>query len=266
MIFDTHAHYDDEAFDIDRKELLSGLKNSGIERIVNIGADLKSCKTTLQLSREYDYIYAALGIHPSSVKELNEENFKHLAELCRENSIMGRGKVVAIGETGLDYNFNEWNTCSEAEQKIWFERHIELAKEINLPLVVHSRDAAKDTYDVMKACDAAAAGGIVHCYAYSKEMARDFFDMGFYFGIGGVVTFKNAKKLKEVVEYLPLNRIVLETDCPYLSPEPYRGKRNYSLNLMLVAEKIAELKGITKEEVITATADNAYKVYGMIRE
>lgn len=263
MIFDTHAHYDDEAFDIDRNELLSGMKNSGIERIVNIGADLKSCKTTLALSGEYDFIYAALGVHPSGVGELNEEKFRWLAKVCKDNSLKSGGKVVAIGETGLDYNFGEWNTCDEKEQKLWFERHIELAKELHLPLVVHSRDAAKDTYDVMKACNAGEAGGIVHCYAYSKEMAGDFLNMGFYFGIGGVVTFKNAKKLKEVVEYLPMDRIVLETDCPYLSPEPYRGKRNNSLNLQFVAAKIAELKALTKEEVIQITGENAYRVYGM---
>lgn len=263
MIFDTHTHYDDEAFDHDRRELLLGMKGNGIGTIVNVGASIESSKTTLALSQEYSFIYAAIGVHPSETEELNEELFDWLKETARGHSVRSGGKVVAIGEIGLDYYWNNEDEPDRRMQKKWFERQIELAKEVRLPIIVHSREAAKDTYDIMAAAHAGEAGGIVHCYSYSRELARDFLNMGFSFGIGGVLTFKNARKLKEVVEYLPLESILLETDCPYLAPVPNRGKRNSSLNLPYVVQAISEIKGIEQEQIIEATENNAKKLFGL---
>ena len=169
---------------------------------------------------------------------------------------------MAVGEIGLDYY---WDEPAREIQKKWFERQIALAREVKLPMIVHSRDAAQDTLEVLKAGNAQEVGGVIHCFSYGIEMAREYLDMGFYIGIGGVVTFKNAKKLKEVAEYVPLDRILLETDCPYMAPEPHRGKRNSSLYLPHVAEKIAQIKGVSTEEVCRATLENAKKMYGINR-
>ena len=253
-IFDTHAHYDDKAFDKDRKDLLMALPEQGITRVVNIGASLDSCRRTIMLAEKYDYIYAALGVHPGETAELNETEFERLKEMCLQK------KCVAVGEIGLDYY---WDEPDRETQKKWFARQLDLAREIHLPVVIHSRDAAKDTVDIMKAEKAADIGGVIHCYSYTKEMAKIFLNMGFYFGIGGVLTFKNAKKLKETVEYLPMERIVLETDCPYLAPVPYRGERNSSLNLPYIISALAEIKGISEEEVRKVTWENGMRLYGM---
>lgn len=252
MIFDTHAHYDDEAFDEDRGILLSSMKSSGIGNIVNIGADMKSSQVSIELANEYDFIYAAVGVHPSEVEELTDE---HMDELEKWAAL---DKVVAIGEIGLDYHYPD---TDKVLQKKWFVKQLEVAAKVKLPVVIHSRDAAKDTLDIMKEHKADEIGGVVHCYSYGVEMAREYLDMGYYFGIGGVVTFTNSKKLKEVVSYLPLDKIVLETDCPYLSPVPNRGKRNSSLNLPYVVSAIADIKQISEEEVIEATTKNAFDLY-----
>lgn len=252
MIFDTHAHYDDEAFNEDREELLSGMREQGIEKIVNIGAGFESNEITLELARKYDFIKAAFGIHPEFADKLNEENFKRIEELCRLD------ECVAVGEIGLDYY---WPEPDPALQKPWFERQMDLAKRIGKPIVVHSRDAAQDTYEMMKSAGARDIGGVIHCFSYSKEMAKQFIDMNFFIGIGGVLTFKNSRKLKEVVEYIPLEHMVLETDCPYLAPVPFRGKRNSSLLLPHVVDAISEIKGISRQEVEQVTWDNAHKLY-----
>lgn len=252
MIFDSHTHYDDKAFCNDREILLNSMKENGIEYIVNIGADIASVKTTIKLTEQYDFIYGAVGIHPNSVMELSEEKFSWLKKQCQ------RSKVAAVGEIGLDYY---WDEPDRMIQKEWFARQIQLAKEVKLPIVVHSRDAAKDTYDIMKAERAEETEGVIHCFSYSKEIARDYLNMGYYFGIGGVITFPNAKKLKEAVEYIPLERIVIETDCPYLAPVPNRGKRNSSLNLPYVIEAIARIKNKEKEEVEAVTMQNAKNLY-----
>lgn len=252
MIFDTHAHYDDEAFDEDRDELLSSMAAQGIAKIVNIGSSFEANQKTLKLAQEYDFIKAAFGIHPEFADQLNEENFKRIEELCRLD------ECVAVGEIGLDCY---WPEPDVSIQKPWFERQMDLARRIGKPIVVHSRDAAQETYEMMKAAGAGDIGGVVHCFSYSKEMARLFVDMGFYIGVGGVITFKNGKKLKEVVEYIPLEHIVLETDCPYLAPVPFRGKRNSSLLLPHVVEVISEIKGISREEVEHITWNNAHKLY-----
>lgn len=252
MIFDTHAHYDDEAFDEDREDILSSLKANNISYVTNIGASMASSRMSLDLAKKYNFIFAAIGVHPNEVEELDEAKIEWL----RENA--SHSKVVAIGEIGLDYY---WNEPSADIQKKWFERQLDLAREVKLPVVIHSRDAAKDTMDIMKYKKAQEIGGVIHCYSYHKEQAKEYLDMGFYFGIGGVVTFNNAKKLREVVEFLPMDRIVLETDAPYLSPVPNRGKRNSSLNLPYVVKEIAGIKGISEKEVIDITRVNAKTLY-----
>lgn len=252
MIFDTHAHYDDEAFEEDREELLLSMKEHGIGKIVNVGASLSSNEKTLEIVQKYDFMKAAFGIHPNDADKLHENNFKRIEALCR------REDCVAVGEIGMDYY---WKDTNPYIQKIWFERQLELAKELGKPVIIHSRDAAQDTYDIMKAVKAEEIGGVIHCFSYSREMAKLFMDMNFFIGIGGVVTFNNGKKLKEVVEYVPMDRIVLETDCPYLTPVPFRGKRNSSLMLTYVVDAISTIKGISKEEVERITWENAHTLY-----
>lgn len=252
MIFESHAHYDDEAFEEDRESLLKSLREHGIDQVVNVGASLESCRATLGLMEKYPFIYGAMGVHPSETGELNEDNFKWLRQQCSVD------KVVAVGEIGLDYH---WKEPEEKVQKYWFERQLMLAREVGLPVIIHSRDAARDTLDLMQALHGEETGGVVHCFSYTKEIARAYLDMDYYFGIGGVITFQNAKKLKEAVAYIPLEKILLETDSPYLAPEPNRGRRNSSLNLPYVARAIAELKGITYEEVVEVTQKNAQRLF-----
>ena len=252
MIFDTHAHYDDEQFDEDRDELLASMQACGVEAVTNIGASLATSQNTIELTKKYPFVYGAIGVHPNEVEDLNEDGIAWL----KENS--GLPKIVAVGEIGLDYYLDE---PGREVQKKWFLRQLELAREVKLPVVIHSRDAAKDTLDIMKSFHAENLGGVIHCFSYTKEMAREYLNMGFFLGIGGVVTFKNAKKLKEVVEYMPMEQMVLETDCPYLSPVPNRGKRNSSLNLPYVVEEVARLKGISVDEVIEITNRNAKTMY-----
>lgn len=256
MIFETHAHFDDKAFDEDRFELLESMNEHGIGCIVNIGASLDSTRSSIELAEKYNFIYAAAGVHPSDTDELDDENFKWLEEQTRHD------KVVAVGEIGLDYH---WDEPSRDIQQYWFRRQLDLAREVGKPVVIHSREAAKDTMDIMKEMRASDIGGVIHCYSYSLEMAREFVDMGFYIGIGGVVTFKNGKKLQEVAKNIPLDRILLETDCPYLAPEPHRGERNSSLYLPLIAEKIAQLRDIDVDEVISQTSINAKNMYKIWR-
>lgn len=252
MIFETHAHYDDEKFNKDREELLSSMSNHGIGSIVNIGSDMDSVRWTVEAISKYSFMYGAVGVHPSDTANMTEKDIEELREYSRLK------KIVAIGEIGLDYY---WDEPDRSIQKRWFEAQMELARDVNLPVVIHSRDAAKDTKDIMESLRAGDIGGVVHCFSYTKEMAREFLNMGFYIGVGGVITFKNAKVLKETVAYTPMNHIVLETDSPYLSPEPNRGKRNSSLNLSYIAEAIGQIKGISTEEVIAVTEANAKKLY-----
>ena len=252
MIFDTHAHYDDDAFDEDRDELLSGMAAKNVEYIVNVGASMASSKRSIALAEKYPFIYAAVGVHPDEVGELNEEKFNRLREWTKHE------KVKAVGEIGLDYY---WDKEQHDLQKHWFMRQMELAHEVNLPIIVHSREAAKDTLDMIIAAKPLDLSGIIHCYSYSVEQAREYLNMGYYIGIGGVLTFKNAKKLKEVAEYAPLSRIVLETDCPYLAPTPYRGKRNDSSMIAYVAEELAAIKQMPVEEVLRITNENGKKLY-----
>lgn len=253
MIIDTHAHYDDEQFDIDREELLSSLEDGGISAVVNASASVHSWDKILELTKKYSFVYGMIGVHPDEIGELDEESFARMEKLVSDS------KIVAVGEIGLDYY---WDKESHEQQKEWFIRQLNLAREKNLPVNIHSREAAADTFEILKEYGQGLKA-IIHCYSYSKEMALEYVKMGYLIGVGGVVTFKNAKKLKEVVQAVPMEQIVLETDCPYLAPTPYRGKRNSSLYLPYVAEAIAELKGMTAEEVIEKTEENARRFYGI---
>ncbi len=252
MIFESHAHYDDKAFDEDRGQLLNSFWEKGIEYVVNIGSTIDDSKSTIELTKEYPFIYGSIGVHPSECKDMVEDDISWLREKASLD------KIVAIGEVGLDYY---WDNVDKKTQHHWFDRQLALAKEVDLPLVIHSRDAANDTYEMIKSAKIDKNFGVMHCFAYSKEMAKQYIDLGFYIGVGGVVTFKNGRKLKEVVEYIPLESILLETDAPYLSPEPNRGKRNSSLNLKYIARKIAEIKNIEYEEVIETTKNNGKKLF-----
>lgn len=252
MIIESHTHMDDSAFDEDRDSLIMEIKNSGIEYMMNISASLKSIKTSIELAKKYDFIYASVGVHPSESQELNDENFQWLRKQAAFE------KVKAIGEIGLDYY---WQEPEKEIQQYWFREQLKLAHEISLPVIIHSREAAADTYRIMKEENADKLDGVIHCFSYTKETARDYLNWNYYFGIGGVITFQNAKKLKEAVEYIPIENIVLETDSPYLAPIPFRGKRNSSLNLPLIAQAISEIKKIEVEKVIEITRKNTKKLY-----
>ena len=253
MIFESHAHYDSQQFDEDRDELLKSMPENGVGTIINSGANWDSVTEVVELAQKYPYVYAAVGMHPDEVGDLNEERFAYLKSQCQKD------KVVAVGEIGLDYY---WDNESHDVQKKWFIRQLDLARELDLPVIIHSRDAAADTLEIMKE-HGRGLRGVIHCFSYSIELAREYLKMGFYIGIGGVVTFKNGKKLKEIAQEIPLDRILLETDCPYLAPVPVRGKRNSSIYISYIAEEIANLKGISYEEVVAQTEQNGKKLFGI---
>ena len=251
MIFDTHAHYDDKAFDGDREELLEKLFSESVAYIVNQGTDLKLSKYSISLAERYENMYCAVGIHPENITESSIDDIEKIERLA------GHPKAVAIGEIGLDYY---WNIPKEP-QKVIFEKQLILANKLNMPVNIHDREAHGDVLEYLRKYK---PKGILHSFSGSVEMARKIVKLGMYIGIGGVVTFKNARKSVEVVKDIPLERVVLETDCPYLSPVPFRGKRNNSGMIIYTAEKIAEIKNISVEEVLKETCENAKKVYNII--
>lgn len=251
MIFETHAHYEDEAFDADREALLESLPVRGISPVVDVGSSMKTSEQCVALAHQYDFMYAAVGLHPDAAGEATDENMARLEALCRDP------KVIAIGEIGLDYHYEE---PDRAVQKEAFLKQLSLAARLKKPVIIHSRDAEKDTEDSLRAWGV-PVNTELHCYSYSLESAKVFVKMGLYFGIGGALTFKNARKNKEVVKWLPRERILLETDCPYMAPVPVRGTRNSSLNLPYVIKEIAALRGETPEEVETYTAENARRFF-----
>ena len=255
MIFDTHAHYDDRAFDEDREELILSLKDKGIGAVCNVSSSMESLESCRALSDRYDFFYHSVGVHPDDIGELTEDDLSVLEEAASHE------KVVAIGETGLDYY---WDKAERQLQKEWFARQIALAGRLGLPLIVHSRQAQEDTLDVMRAEKADGVGGVMHCFSYDRAAAKTVLDMGFFIGIGGVLTFKNAPELKEVAKLAPIESIVLETDCPYLAPVPFRGKRNDSSHLRYVVETLAQMKGITPQEVEDITWENARRLYRLV--
>ena len=257
MIIDTHAHYDDDRFIPDRDRILGqDLPAGGIGMVINVAADEGSVDTTYELSRKYDHVYAALGIHPSELSNLSEGILDHIRELAKD-----RENVRAIGEIGFDYHGESYD---KEEQEKWFIKQLDLADELNLPVVIHSRGAAADTMRVIEERFGGSKGGIngvIHCFSYALQDAVRYTELGFMIGVGGVVTFKNGKKLKEVVEKIPLDRIVLETDAPYLAPDPHRGERNCSLYLKYVVDEISRIKGISTEETEEITSTNAKRLY-----
>ncbi len=254
MIFDTHAHYDDERFDEDRDSLLKQLHQEGISYILNASASPESLEATMELAEKYPFVYAALGIHPHDAEKMNEDIMNKIRTLSKND------KVVAIGEIGLDYYYD--NSPRDI-QRFWFERQIELAKELRLPIIIHDRDAHEDTVNILKKTDVKQVGGIFHCFSGSAQMAMEMLKLNLYIAVGGAVTFKNARKTVEVVKAVPLEKLLVETDCPYLSPEPHRGKRNNSGYLVHVIRKIAEIKEISESEVAGITLMNAKKVFGL---
>ena len=251
MLFDTHAHMDDRAFDDDRAELLENLPEQGIQLLMNPGCSLASSYNASRLSQEYDYIYAAVGSHPDVADEVNEEVLEEYRKLCKLNP-----KIKAIGEIGLDYHYED--IPREIQLKA-FRMQMALARELNLPAIVHEREAHEDGMKVVE--EFPEVTGVFHCYSGSAEMAKELVKRGWYIGFTGVLTFKNARKAIEVASSIPLDRIVLETDCPYMSPEPFRGKRNDPGKLYRMAEKLAEIRGLTVEEIHRITTENGKRLY-----
>lgn len=257
MIFDTHAHYDDEAFDEDREMLLDSMKENGIGWIVNACASAEHMEETIALMEKYPFIYGAVGVHPDDADKMTEETLSKIRRFSRHE------KAVAIGEIGLDYYWHKEKEEHDIQKKM-FRAQMDIAREEKLPFMIHSRDAAEDTLSIVREyMQEGMSGGIIHCFSYGKEMAREYLDMGFFLGVGGVLTFNNSKTLREVVKYVPMDHLVLETDSPYMAPEPNRGKRNTSANLIYVAKMMAEIKGMSPEEVIAATEKNARRLYRM---
>ena len=252
LIFDSHAHYDDEAFDTDRDDLLAALPQRGICNVVNCGADLESSRSSVALAAHYPYFYAAVGIHPECAKDVPEDYAQQLEKLIVQN------KVVAIGEIGLDYHFEE-NAPREIQKAI-FEKQIMLAQKYNLPIIVHDRDAHGDTMELLSKC---RPKGVVHCFSGSVEMASEVIRLGMYIGLGGAVTFKNARIPVEVAASIPLERMLLETDCPYMTPVPFRGKRNDSTLIAYTAAKVAEIRGTTAAQILEITRCNAEAFFGI---
>ncbi|MFC4803331.1 TatD family hydrolase [Neobacillus sp. GCM10023253] len=254
MLFDTHAHLNAEQFNEDLEEVISRAQEAGVTNMVVVGFDQPTITRAMELAESYEFIYACVGWHPVDAIDMTEEDLKWIEELA------AHPKVVAIGEMGLDYH---WDKSPKDIQKDVFRRQIRLAKKVKLPIVIHNREATQDIVEILKEEGAAEVGGIMHCFSGSAETAKECVNMNFYISLGGPVTFKNAKKPKEVAAEIPLDKLLIETDCPYLAPHPFRGKRNEPSYVKLVAEQIAEIKGLTYEEVAEATTQNAKKCFAI---
>ncbi|NYV68633.1 TatD family hydrolase [Bacillus sp. Gen3] len=255
MLFDTHVHLNDSQYDLDLKEVIQNAQNAGVKKMVVVGFDRPTINRAMELIETYDFLYASIGWHPVDAIDMTDEDLIWIEELTKHP------KVVALGEMGLDYH---WDMSPKEIQKEVFRKQIRLAKKVKIPIVIHNREATQDIVDILKEEDAQEVGGIMHCFSGSPEIARECINMNFYISLGGPVTFKNAKKPKEVALEIPLNRLLIETDCPYLAPHPYRGKRNEPAYVKLVAEQIAEIKGISFEEVAKQTSLNANKLFGIM--
>ena len=255
MLFDSHAHLNDKRFDEDREELINSLKAKGVDLVINPGACIETSKSSVDLANKYDFIYAAVGVHPHDVGEMIEEDIETLRKLALENE-----KVKAIGEIGLDYYYD--NSPREIQKK-WFKRQIELANELKLPIIIHDRDAHGDTFEIIKNTKSPEIGCVLHCYSGNVELAKEYVKMGCYISIPGTVTFKNNKKTREVAKEIPLEYLLIETDSPYMAPEPHRGKRNDPSLVQFVADKIAQEKGISYEQVCEATKENAKRFFNI---
>lgn len=250
-IFDTHAHYDDEQFDSDRSELLASLTGKGVSGIISCGVNEESSKANLRLAEKYPFIYVAVGYHGLNTEDLTEDYLEILKDLIKHE------KTVAIGEIGLDYHYEK--ETRDNQLKI-FREQIELANEYDLPVIVHDREAHEDTLNILKELK---PKGVIHCFTGSVEMAKEIVKLGMYIGLGGAVTFKNAIKPVEVAKYVPSDRLLVETDCPYMAPVPHRGKRNDSSLIPYTAERIAEVRGVTAQEILNLTAENAKTLFNI---
>ena len=252
MLFDSHAHYNDERFDEDRFDLLSQMQENNVGLIMNSCSSLDEIPLIFDICEKFPFVYASVGIHPHEVENLRESDMETLKEYTKNP------RVKAIGEIGLDYYYD---FSPRDLQKKWFARQVDIARELDLPVIIHDRDAHKDSMDILRDHKVSECGGVFHCYAGSVEMAREILDWGMYIAFGGSLTFKNSVRPVEVAKYVPLDRILIETDCPYLTPVPHRGKRNSSLYIHYVAEKLAEVKGISVSEIENATYENARKCF-----
>jgi len=253
MLYDTHAHLNNKIFDSDRDEVMKKIKASGVGLVNNIGADIKTSYESIALAEKYDFIYATCGVHPSETEGLTEHDVETLYEMSKHE------KVRAIGEIGLDYHYEDG--LDPETQKYWFKRQLELSKEVNLPVVIHDRESKGEAIKILK--DFGVSNGVMHCFSGSAETAKELLKMGFYISFTGVVTFKNARKAIEALKAVPIDRLFIETDCPYMSPEPVRGTRNDSSNLIHIAKKFAEVKGVSLEEIISATTKNAKEFFNI---
>ncbi|MGP7819495.1 TatD family hydrolase [Niallia sp. 01092] len=254
MLFDTHTHLNAEQFTEDLEETIQRAIDAGMEKMIVVGFDRPTIEKAMELIEKYSFLYASVGWHPVDAIDMTEEDLLWIEELANHP------KVVAIGEMGLDYH---WDKSPKNIQKEVFRKQIRLAKKVNLPIIIHNREATADIVDILKEEDAKEVGGIMHCFGGSVETAQACIDMNFYISLGGTVTFKNAKKPKEVAAAIPLEKLLIETDCPYLAPTPFRGKRNEPSYVKFVAEEIAAIKGISFEEVAAATTENAKKLFGI---
>lgn len=252
MYFDTHAHYDDEQFDNCRDELLASMPENGVDLIVNPASNLESCRKVLEIASKFPHVYAAVGVHPHDAKEMDDNSIDLIRDMAKNE------KVVAIGEIGLDYHYD---LSPRDIQKLRFYQQLELARELKLPAIIHEREACQDCLDIIT--QFGDLKGVVHCFSGSWETAEKILDMGWYISFTGAVTFKNAKKAPEVAAKMPLDRLMLETDSPYMAPVPLRGRRNDSRNLPYIAEKIAELRGMTVDEVVKITTENGKRFFGI---
>ncbi len=250
MYFESHAHYDDERFDEDREFLLKELPSFGVKYVLNVGADVASSQKSVEMAEQFSYVFAAVGVHPHETDQCNDQALRRLEAMAASK------KVVAIGEIGLDFYYDN---SKRENQRLWFREQLALAKALELPVIIHSRDAAMETFEMIK--DSGINQGVIHCYTGSKEMALAYAKLGFMIGIGGMITFKNAKQIVGTVEALPLDKILIETDCPYLSPVPNRGERNDSRNLKYITEKIGIIKNVTHNQVEEETMHNALRVF-----
>lgn len=254
MLFDTHVHLNAEQYEDDLQEVINRALEKGVQNMVVVGFDEPTIKKAIQIAETYDFIYASVGWHPVDAIDMTDEHLAWIEELAQHP------KVVALGEMGLDYH---WDKSPKEVQKDVFRRQIRLACKVNLPIIIHNRDATEDVVTILKEEHVEEVGGIMHCFTGSIEVAKQCMDMNMYISFGGPVTFKNAKKPKEVATELPLDKLLIETDCPYLTPHPFRGKRNEPGYVSYVAEQIAELKGITYEELADITTANAKKLFGI---
>ncbi|MBQ2614130.1 MAG: TatD family hydrolase [Clostridia bacterium] len=251
MLFDTHAHFDDPQFDEDREQVIQSLRDYGVGNVTNIGASMETSRQAVALANQYDFIYATVGVHPGEVDELTEQDMQEL-----KNLVLNNPKVRAIGEIGLDYHYED---ADPDEQQFWFRRQLKLAEELSMPVVIHDRDSKGKCIEILEEMD--VRNGVMHCFSGSAETARKLVDMGFMISFTGVLTFKNARRAVEACQAVPLERLMVETDCPYMAPEPHRGTRNFSGYVKYVAEKMAEIKGVSYEEIVRITTENAMRFY-----